>query len=77
MQSVSDRSPEEEFLSHLDGIDIHYSFPRSTSLSPLSLQVEGVCLTERIRAGLSETGFTRFSEEQNGFLADRPQSGSP
>jgi hypothetical protein len=66
----ADIGAEERFVGELATIDLHHG-PHSTETPYTELDVVGVQLTAVIRAALSERGFTRFIEGQNGFVATR------
>lgn len=63
---------EDRFLDELDTIDLHHG-PYSTEFPYTFLNVIGVQLTENIRHTLSEIGFSDFSENCEGFIANRSE----
>lgn len=63
-------SAEDLFLAQLDRIDFHHG-PYSSVSSYVEIAVKGARLTAEVRAGLSELGFTDFTETEAGFTARR------
>jgi hypothetical protein len=66
-------TPEDLFVSELDMIDLHHG-SHSSDPPYTTLEVLGTPLTERIKAALSEYGFTEFRGSSEGFLATRQTS---
>jgi hypothetical protein len=60
------------FLAELDTINLHHG-PYSTASSYAEIAVKGARTTAEVRAGLSEFGFTDFTETEDGFTARRTQ----
>lgn len=65
-------SAEDLFLAELDTIDLHHG-PHSSASSYVEIAVRGARPTAEVRAGLSEFGFTDFTETEDGFTARRTQ----
>ena len=63
-------STEDVLLAELSEIDLHHG-PYSSSSPYTQIMVMGARLTVDVRAGLSEFGFTDFTETEDGFSASR------
>jgi len=63
-------SAENRFLAQLNTIELHHG-PYSSTSPYTEIVVVGARLTAEVRAGLSEFGFTDFTEAEDGFAARR------
>jgi hypothetical protein len=67
---AADSSAVERCLGELGTIDLHHG-EYSASPPYSELEVFGVALTEDVKRGFIEAGFTRFEVTEDGFIAFR------